>query len=321
MLFTALNTHQRNYFNDTLKKVSYADLIVMVNNDSLKVTNVREDRKYYFFISTKEEYKFEKKIPVTVVKTYQKNFYLDTTLSITQGISSRNLANNAYAHPNLVIEMPFKPFFTFGFSTGYYYNLGKTPENVDEAMKSHIEKLKGGLGFNGFLACYFSKSIGLGFDYLYFSSNNNASFNLYVNNGFGGSLIASVSIKENILLNHFAPYVSIFADLAKDGKVKYFANLGLSYQTYLDKFSISEQNESTEGSVEGNTFGVLFSNQLDFLLNQNVGLGIRADYSSGLITKVTNTLGGRKEEAKLEKDDRISLSRISISAALRFYVF
>lgn len=319
---SSIKMYAKEYFNDSIKLVEKSDLIIISNGDSIKARKVSKDDMFYNFRSQREDYTLEKKIPISVVTKFVPNYYIDTILYVKLGKMTQN--SNLFTKSNVkIVESLNKNvnFLRLGFDAGIYNRLARIPSDIDEELKTHYQKQLSGIGFNATLAYYFLPNFGLGFDYLYFKTGGNTNFNSQFFDSYGNSYNVDLSLSDNTLINHYYPYISAYANLNKDKTIKYFLNLGIGYQTFNNNGNLSSRYGKIEFIEKGSTFGVLISNNFDFALSKNVSLGLRFDYSTGLISKTTIKTNGEIEDISYSGDERISLQRLNASLGLKFHIF
>lgn len=316
---TSLANWSKRYENDTLYKTVTADLILLINNDSIKAKNVGEGSGFYYFQSAKDNYIAEKKIPKTVVKSVKRGYFVEKKVTIIPSLANKKQLSDSNITGN---NESFKHIVKLGLDIGYNYLTDKIPISLTTEQKQYLERLKNGLAINASISIFFHPNVGIGFDFLNARSSSSINYpipNWYENRFLSNSM--NFGMNETLFLNHYAGYLTASFNLNRIKNIKYVVNLGLTYLTYVDKLKLTLGTVTVDGSLKGNTVGVLFSNQIDFMITENFALSLRADYGAGLISKVSVTVEEETRNQNLEDNNRIDLSRLSFSTGLRYYIF
>lgn len=230
--------------------------------------------------------------------------------------------------PALLLALLFSVQFSFGqtseevitagkefrvaFQGGVAYRLARISGDTPSILKSYAENLKSGYSV-GVDAAYFLKpSWGLGIKYNRFGSRA-AVTNMAITYDNGSSAYGSIS--DNISINFFGPsYVSKYT-LANPRHI-FFGGMSLGYLGYHDDAVLV--NRSFQ--ITGATLGAAFDAGYDYKVSKYITLGAQASVVGGTLSRITMQEGTVKTSMDLDEQNRENLSRLDISAGVRFKI-
>jgi opacity protein-like surface antigen len=201
------------------------------------------------------------------------------------------------------------PRFRISLQGGWSYRLGKVAD-VQTELKEYIKGLKSGfhLGVDG--GFFFNRNYGCGLKYAYFNTNNELD-NVTVTDRFGQQKTGLM--KDNIHIHYIAPaFYSRFP--VADNKLVFLAGASIGYLRYVDNAVLVDDMTITGGTVGlGLDFGA------DYMITPHFGVGANLGLIGGSLNKVKYNDGTGEVDVDLEDGQRENLSRLDISAGVRWY--
>ncbi|MBQ3676216.1 MAG: hypothetical protein II926_02460 [Bacteroidales bacterium] len=131
------------------------------------------------------------------------------------------------------------------------------------------------------------------------------------------------SLSDNIAFWFIGPTLSeraiIYSRKTRAPQCAVYANTSLGLISYKDKGSfLDENNITTYATVTGKTFGVGFSIDFDYYINENFTVGVQARTVLGSLSKVVYSLATGTYEVTLPDDQQESLSHLDIGLGVRW---
>jgi len=270
------------------------DLIVTNNADSLncKITKIKADYIYFTF-NHKGEIR-NTLLPLSEVKTHQKNYY-STSLLPNGGVKP----TDNFTH------------FRLALHGGYSYLVAKVGDNVPSDFQDYIKELKSGYHFGGDISYYFTENLGFGIKYSQFKSSN--SISVY-SEGIEGN-VSYGEMSDNITTSFIGPMFSVRIQ-NKNKKNAFILNTGFGYMGYSNDSRVILDNYT----ITGSTIGMIIDIGYDIGLSEQLSLGGQISLVSATLTKYKLTYGNTVETIDLNEDQNESLSRIDLSIGIRLKI-
>lgn len=221
------------------------------------------------------------------------------------------LVQISFGQSALGVAKPAKEF-RFAFQGGYSYRIAPLSPDTPYIMKDYVNSLKSGYNF-GFDAAYFIQPAhGFGLKYSRFSAKA-AMPNMDVTFVDGSSSFGTIS--DNIAINFIGPSYLTKYELSNPAHV-FFGGLSLGYLGYQDKAMLATRSID----ISGSTFGAAFDLGYDFSISKYITLGAQASLTGGALSKIKYNYGSTTEVIELAEENRENLSRLDLSAGLRFKI-
>lgn len=214
-----------------------------------------------------------------------------------------------------VADSPKKEF-RFAVQGGLGYRLGSLPEGIPSAQKDFLQKLKTGYTAGIDAAYFLEPSWGIGLKLNNFRAKETISASISTNEGHEVS-----TLSDQIDITYFGPsYVSKY--VLNNPAHTFFGGISLGYLGYLDRAEVSNGGQSgiNQSEIKGATFGAAFDLAYDYAISKYFTIGAQASVTGGTLSKITIKEGDQETSYDLEEDNRENLSRLDISAGLRFRI-
>lgn len=267
------------------------DLILTTNSDTINCRITKVEPYYIYFTFLKDGKAARTLIDREQVQYFSKNYFSHSELPVP--IQSHG---------------DFQKF-RIDISGGYSYMTAPIHSSVDPGLRSYLKELKSGRHFGAAMSIFFSESVGLGLNYSYMNTRNGADISSYdaeTGNVYYGRLV------DDITIQFFAPSLNTRILFGKND-MAFNANLGIGYVAYENEAVVFDAMY-----IKAGTAGILFHLGLDIPVNKNIAFGISASYLSAALSSYTITEGGVSSKVELEEDNLEGISRIDLSAGLRF---
>ncbi|AXT61812.1 hypothetical protein D1816_16100 [Aquimarina sp. AD10] len=280
-----------------MQHINAQDLIITSQNDSInaKITKIKEGKVNFRYMKNGNLKKTL--LPLSEIEVYEKNFYK------TSGIPSKAKLESNYKGKRLHV----------GTNAGFAFRTAKISGIQDETLKKHVKKLKSGVNF-GLDAHYFLKErlgLGLKFNSFYSTAKENNLVASFPNGDVGRGLENKVSI------NFIGPSLMTRL-LSKNKKHTLLLSTAAGYISYKDEQTIGNRLSKTTGD----TIGVSVDLGYDIGLTDYMALEFLTSWTTGALDELEVEENGAVTTIDLvdTTGDREGLSRINISAGLRFYL-
>lgn len=268
------------------------DLIIKTNGSKIKcrISQVKNDTIYY----EKKEggMMLMQNLPLKYIREYRKDYFT----SETKG--TREIMVEEY------------PPYRFVLGGGMTYMIGGMANTLPDAMNDYLNALRPGYHIRALGSYAFSADYGIGLKYV-FSHNNHKAKDLSVL--INGQTYTG-NFQDNIKI-HFLGPTAVYRNITTIKGVTFLTNFTLGYLYYTnDAVSLSMPI-----TLNGQALGLHSSSGFDFKLTENMGLGINVSYFMSWLSQYTVGSGSSKQTINLEGGNFENLSRIEVSAGLRFY--
>lgn len=201
------------------------------------------------------------------------------------------------------------PRFRISFQGGWSYRLAKVAD-VEPVLREYIKGLKSGfhLGVDG--SYFFTENYGAGLKYAYFNAKNEKD-NVTITDWNGGETRTGL-MKDNVHIHYIAPAFYTRFPLA-DNKLVFLAGASIGYLRYVDNAVLI-----SDVKITGGTLGVGFDVGMDYMITPRFGVGANLGLIGGSLSKLNYSDGASEMEVKLEDGQRENLTRLDVSAGVRW---
>lgn len=198
--------------------------------------------------------------------------------------------------------------FRIALNGGYSYRLAKVADNTPSDLKEYVKGLKSGYNL-GLDAHYFISSWGFGATYNMFNASNSiANVQVIYLNGN----TASGNLRDDVTIQFIGPSIANRYITASQKHI-FVSALAIGYVNYKDDVTFAGQNKIT-----GSTLGGGFDFAYDYQIAKKIYIGAKLAFVGGVIKKITYTVDDVTTTKELEKDKYENLSRLDISAGIKF---
>ncbi|MGV9011944.1 MAG: outer membrane beta-barrel protein [Flavobacteriales bacterium] len=272
------------------------DLIVTAKGDSLncKITKIKADFTYFTF-------KYEGEVRNTLLATDQIKY----------------LKKDFYELADVLPEQVSKydgdyDKFRIAASGGWSHRTARISDEIPTAFQDYIKKLKSGYHLGGDATYFASELVGVGLKYSRYRAKSQLSY-FYVVDTITGRT-APGNLSEDITIQYFAPAVYLRFN-SKNKKSQIITDLSMGYMSYKD-----EVNDLGKLTVRGSTVGLSWGIGADFSIDPDLSLGFSFTYLIGALSRYDVDDGNETASIQLENGNYEGLSRIDLSAGLRWYL-
>lgn len=208
--------------------------------------------------------------------------------------------------------VPFEKEIRIAFQGGYAYRIAPLSKDTPPILKNYANNLKSGYSVGLDAAYFFRPSWGLGLKYSRFGSEG-AMTNMSVTYDDGMSSYGSIS--DNISISFVGPsYVSKFTFLNPNHVV--FGGMSLGYLGYRDDAVLVNRTLA----ITGATLGAAVDLGYDYAISKYITVGAQASVTGGALNKLTVVENNQETIMELDEQSRENLSRLDISAGVRFRI-
>lgn len=220
---------------------------------------------------------------------------------------SKSIATEGIVYKNQISSEDFSKW-RIGINGGLSYLLAKISNEVPLDSRNYIKGLKSGYHFSADAGYFWKEGVGLGVKYSNFKSSNQDEMILRDN----GMVVYAGSVSDNITTQFIGPvYYNRY--YTKNRKTVFLTGLSLGYLDYNNKGKLAE-----EFVIKGGTIGLGFDLGADFSIGKNLSLGFGLAYVAGTLKKLQRRDGSFTQTINLEKGNYESMSRLDLSAGLRY---
>lgn len=220
------------------------------------------------------------------------------------GLFGLAIATNLKAQQEVI--KPTLPKWRISADAGYSIRLGTISDNLSEAQKSEVNKMRIGYNIDVAGAYIFSKDWSIGVRYNTFKSVKGSieikdENGMLLGNGLGQTAI------------NFYGVTTSGQFISKNEKHLFTAGVGLGYASLEDKVTMN----GISATVGGGTVGFSIDGAYDLKVAKKVAIGPRISYFGGIIKQYTGSNG---QKYTLEANEREGLSRLDFSLGIRLYL-
>jgi hypothetical protein len=287
MIKTSINIDNVAYISSS-DSITYApaiptdDFIMTTGGrfQSVQISGIYNEKIEYSFVANNQINNFK-----TPKETLGGIFFFNYSKPMTT-FKPRNVSTTSSNNPSGAVKVKFD------ISAGIGYLLAAAPEGASSEMKKYINEMRLSTAFDASITFLVTEKLGVGFMYNFFSTSNSVA-NLGEDNntvGYTGITLMSTSALPS-------------------QKGFFYSSVSLGYLSWENKAKALGQPLN----VKGNTVGLYSKLGVDFLLNENMCLGINAGLLLGSLNKAT--VNGME----VEFNDPENLSRFDTMIGLKFY--
>ena len=210
---------------------------------------------------------------------------------------------------------------TLGLNGGYGYLLGSTTNAINsmtsvgftrDQAESYYNDLKSGFNFAGELYYTLSSSYSIGLTDKFFTNSASATNALEDPNFM---TIVYYSSSEKIYVNYTGLAVSFNQPFGKRARLRLNSSLSFGVTNYRDEAFYTNTYALITGICPGTDLNVGIEYRINDLVSLNAGVSSYISY----LKKVKVTDGASTTKITLEKGNAENLSRLDLSAGIRFY--
>lgn len=201
------------------------------------------------------------------------------------------------------------PKFRIALGGGYSRRLAKTANNVPAQFKNYASQLKNGYNLDAQASYFFNNKWSIGVKYNTFGASNSIA-NVSSQNANGNQRTGSIAddIKIDFIgLSTASRYISV------SGKHILLFTAAFGYMGYKNDAVVFDKFQIT-----GSTFGSAVDIGYDYQIVKNIYLGAQASFIGGVLNTQTSNINGTETTVKLPDDQKEGLSRLDLSAGIRF---
>lgn len=202
------------------------------------------------------------------------------------------------------------PRFRFTLQGGWSYRLAKVADDIPAAFKQYYKNLKPGFNLGADAGYFFTQEIGVGLKYAYYHAGNELS-GVSVTDESGQTRTGLM--KNQINIHYIAP-AFYYRFATESDKLVFLAGASIGYLRYIDNGVLVDSYNLTGGTV-----GLGFEFGADYMITEHFAIGANIGLIGGSLSKVKMDNGTTQQEIELEEDNRENLSRLDLSAGVRWY--
>ncbi|MBN4051367.1 hypothetical protein JYU16_00985 [bacterium AH-315-M05] len=269
------------------------DLIITDKGDSLNC-KIMKIRGAHFHITFKDEDKIRRAVlPSSMVKYYQKEYY-----------HTREKVKDT------IVVLDDNPMIRFSISGGLSNLVAKISDQIPSDFIPYMKELRSGYHIGGDLNYYITGTQGIGIKYSMFRTKNQLN-NIYII--YPNGQTRSGILRDDITIQFIGPSYCMRMFLGN----KYshlISNISLGYLDYrnnaklIDDFILSSSALGFSGDIG-----------IDFLIDNNISLGIAFSITLGTLSKFEIDDGVSIQTIELDKENFENISRIDLSIGLKYY--
>ena len=267
------------------------DTIITYEGDTIdcKITRVTTEFIHFTVYDQSGIVLMRSRLPLNTIQYYEQ--------SDEEQVDGSNNPPKLDEQEKFILEDYKPPKFRLSFNTGYTYQLGGY-DGLPESYKTQLQSLWNiGSDFHYFP----SNKIGLGFKVNHIFTEANQDFEPPISTSFGFSSLRD----EQVRFTYYAVSILYRNLIYGDQAIHYFLAGGLvNYRTDL-------LGDGVAFYQEGDTFGMTFGLLYDFMLLENLGLGV------GVEALIANLSEFDNNGIIVPAD--FNISRIDLSIGIRLY--
>jgi len=201
--------------------------------------------------------------------------------------------------------------FRIGLHGGWSYMIAKVSDDVPADFRSYVKELKSGYHYGGNAIYFFNSSLGVGIEYSGFRTANEMD-NVWAMDTVTKA-VRTGKMRDDITISFIGPSFSSRFITGANDNFHIISSISLGYLSYKNKAVLFDAYTLTSGTVGlGLTIG------FDFKVEENIFLGAGLNYLSGSLSYYDYKDANSSERIELPEDNREGISRIDVSAGVRF---
>lgn len=181
-------------------------------------------------------------------------------------------------------------------------------KSLPAVFKPYLNKLRSGSNFGLDGIFYFGSNIGVGIQYSVFHTKNKDNVTL---DSLGKPVVGTMS--DNITIQYIGPSLSTRYIVGRNENVHLVAVISLGYMSYKNNAMVINSFTLRSGTV-----GATAAFGADVALSRNVFLGAKFALVGGTLDHYDFEDAKTSKRIDLDKDEKVGLARIDLSAGLRF---
>jgi opacity protein-like surface antigen len=202
------------------------------------------------------------------------------------------------------------PKFRIGLQGGWSYRTAKISDQVPPEFRSYIKGLKSGYHYGADASYFLTRSLGLGIKYSGFGSSNSASNVLVTDPLTKKSQVVTMS--DDISMHYIGPALNS-RYLSQNEFFQFISTVSIGYLSYTDDVVLVSKSK-----MKSSTLGLVCGIGGDFAVHQNIYVGVEISGMLGSLNYYDIETNAMSQRVKLEEDQRESVSRVDVSAGVRF---
>lgn len=198
----------------------------------------------------------------------------------------------------------------FAINGGYSRRIGKIDKNVPRELVDHMKSIKNGVHVEADFSGFFSEVLGAGAKFAFFNASD---LEMVKHNNTYDNSFTYVKVDDKYTIPLIGPTLTT-RFMSGDLRNAFMITGSIGYMGYKNRGEYA----SSKYIITGNAMYASIDLGYDHWMSQNVAVGFKISLIGSSLSKYTLEQDGKKEEVKLEKDKRESLTRIDFSIGMRF---
>lgn len=195
--------------------------------------------------------------------------------------------------------------FRLAFNGGPSWGLDGPPEDASDFFKDYSRRVNSGWFLKGELNFFMKNRVGVGLVYDHFFTQESIDNVLFIDNVTNDTITGTLA--DDVKINYIGPHFTYHVDTGIENFTLFLGG-GLGHMWYRDDFLRVDPFTAT-----ARTLGYHLSASADFILMENIMMGIEVSGTFGTLSRTT--LEGNNGTQILTEDNDIS--RINVSVGLR----
>ncbi|WP_276131658.1 hypothetical protein [Polluticoccus soli] len=201
------------------------------------------------------------------------------------------------------------PKFRIGLQGGWSYRLAKVSDQVPPGFRTYVEKLKPGYNYGADGSFFFSRALGVGIRYSGYRTSNSMDIEMLDTATYN---LIQGKMSDDITVSYVGPTFNL-RYISESEIFHFVSTFSLGYLSYTDKTL-----QITPLKLQSATVGVVVGAAADFAVHENIFLGAEVSLLTGNLTYYDVEINGTSQHEELPENQYESLSRIDVSAGVRF---
>jgi hypothetical protein len=204
---------------------------------------------------------------------------------------------------------PEYPKFRIGLQGGWSYRIAELSPSIPPAFRSYVKELKSGINYGADASYFITRSIGLGLKYSGYRSENELN-SIYITDSVGK--IRYGKMRDDITIQYIGPSLNTRV-MSESETFHFVSSFSVGYLSYKNNVTVVDNFTHT-----GSTVGVVAGIAFDFAVHPNIFLGADITATMGALSSYEEESATGRKKIELKENERESLSRIDISAGVKF---
>lgn len=270
------------------------DLVVTSGNDSLncKITDVDKDYLHFTFMQGQEVR--HTLLPLDKVKDYEKDYFAKPEIPPDQNIKLSG------SHPRV----------RAGAYGGWSYMTAKAGDGLTPSAEEYVKNLKTGHHWGADISFFTSENIGFGLAWSMFRTTNVLDGVSVLDTLTGQVRIGR--LMDDMTIQYIGPTFCTAISSAS-GKSRFMSVFSLGYMPYKNNAVVVDQF-----TLKSWTVGLLLDLGYEMAIAKDLYLGLSASWKGGTLNHYQYTNGSLDGRIELDAEELVSISRIDLSAGIRW---